>query len=123
MTYYDLAAISAALAKGGFKPTGTRPGSRQTPSGALLEWETFGLEVSFAGAPFFIRWLPGTAQPSTTSPTGCTLVKLAITTPEAAKLESLEKALGLVLEVSAGEKPGMSLVLRCPKGEITMPAR
>lgn len=123
VTYFDLAAITAVLAKGGFKPTTTQPGSRKTPAGSLLEWEVFGLEGSFAGAPFFIRWLPDTAQPSTTSPGGCTLAKLAITTPEAAKLERLKKVLGLVLEVSAGEKPGMQVVLRCPKGEITMPAR
>ncbi|HYG64991.1 MAG TPA: VOC family protein [Thermoanaerobaculia bacterium] len=114
--------VSSLLRGAGLAPTDTKPGSRQTPAGAVLRWETFDLDPAPAGSPFFIHWLPETAHPSKTSPSGCSLSRFEIASPDAAELVRLRDALGLRLDIREAETPRMTLTLRCPKGTVTLPA-
>jgi hypothetical protein len=117
----DPATASSRLRAAGFAPTIPKPGSRRTPAGAVLHWETFGLEPAPPGAPFFIHWLPETPHPSGTSPAGCSLSRLAIASPDAGALGRLRDALGLRLDIQESQATQITLTLRCPKGTVTLP--
>lgn len=116
--------VSSLLRTAGMAPTDPQPGSRQTPAGALLRWETFGLEPSPPGSPFFIHWMPETPHPSRTSPGGCTLSRFEIASPDPSSLTRLRDTLGLRLDIREAreaETPRMTLTLQCPKGTVTLP--
>ena len=114
----DLASLRERLEKAGFPLTPVEPGSRVTPAGATLYWETFGLASEIPLAPFFIVWFKDTPHPSTTSPAGCTLQELILAEPDPARLATLKAALGLAVQVVKSEKPAMTLKLQCPKGPV-----
>lgn len=115
----DGAALRRSLEAAGFKLTESRPGSRTTSSGTTLQWQTFGLASNVRDAPFFILWGPETPHPSVTSPTGCTLERLAIAGPQAGDLQRFRDALGLSVEISKGGAAGLTFALKCPKGPVT----
>lgn len=121
VAFDDLDEVTSALRAAGFAATAPRPGSRQTPDGGVLRWETFGLEPRLVGAPFFIRWLPGTVHPSETSPAGCTLRHLEIAAPDDAGLARLREALQLPVQVVASDVPGFRVTLQCPQGSVVLP--
>lgn len=116
----DIPAAATELQAAGFATTTPEPGSRKTPSGSVLEWETFGLTSQPDGAPFFIRWKPGTPHPATTSPGGCKLERFTVRTPNPAPLQKLAKTLGLEVEATTGERTVLTMTLKCPKGTITL---
>jgi hypothetical protein len=74
-------AVRESLTKAGFDLAAPEPGSRTTPSGSVLKWQTFDLRTAVQGAPFFIEWSADTPHPATTSPSGCTLVSFQIASP------------------------------------------
>jgi hypothetical protein len=98
---------------------GPFPGSRKTPSGALLTWRTAhpagpGLEE----APFLIEWGAGTPHPATTSPGGCRLVSLEVGVPEPNALNRMLERLGV--PVAAQPSPRrMRMTLACPRGSVS----
>jgi catechol 2,3-dioxygenase-like lactoylglutathione lyase family enzyme len=115
----DGPALRRTLESAGFKLTESRPGSRTTSSGTTLHWQTFGLAPDLQDAPFFILWGPETPHPSATSPTGCTLERLAIAGPQVEDLQRLRDALGLSMEVAKGGTAGLTFTFKCPKGSVT----
>ena len=90
----DVDAAVASLQGAGFATSLPQPGARLMPSGERLDWMTFALP-DVRTAPFFIRWSPNTRHPSTTAPAGCTLERLRIQDPSAARLDSLLRVLGV----------------------------
>jgi len=111
----------ARLQKAGATPSPITPGARVTPAGATLEWSTFGLmSPGIDVAPFFIHWSAATAHPSTTSPTGCTLSRLAVQDPAGADLTRALGALGVQrVDVTAGPS-AITATLACPSGPVTL---
>lgn len=114
----DGEALRSSLAAAGFPLSGPNAGSRTTPSGATLRWQTFGLTREFEEAPFFILWSPETPHPSTTSPSGCTLQRWAVAGPRFDEIELLRKTLALPVETARSQTAAFSLALDCPKGRI-----
>jgi hypothetical protein len=117
----DVQEARARLEKAGAVPSPTNPGSRVTPSGATLEWSTFGLlspEVDVA--PFFIHWGAATKHPSTTSPRGCTLSRLEIHDPAAASLSRALDALGVQHATVSSGPTAIIATLACPAGRVTL---
>jgi hypothetical protein len=110
--------LRSSLTAAGFQLSGSNTGSRTTPSGATLRWQTFGLTRQFEEAPFFILWSPETPHPSTTSPSGCTLQRWAVAGPRSDDLERLRKTLGLPVEVAESQTVAFTLALDCPKGRV-----
>ena len=111
----------ARVIKTGVTPSPLTGGSRVTPAGARLEWDTFGLltpEIDVA--PFFIHWKDGTAHPSTTSPRGCTLSKLEVQDPAAADLAKVLGALGVANVAVTNAPSAIRVSLACPKGPVTL---
>lgn len=111
--------LTSSLAHSGFALSEPQAGSRTTPSGETLHWQTLDLTAEPEGAPFFILWPPETHHPSTTSPPGCRLVSLQITTPGSKKLRALCSTLTLPVGVLDGPKVRFSVALDCPSGPVT----
>jgi hypothetical protein len=114
----DSAQLRNRLTAAGLAITEPSPGSRATPAGATLSWQTFGLGEGFAEAPFFIVWSPRSAHPSTTSPAGCKLQNWRVAGPHSKNLQQLRSALGLRIDVVAASSTTLRLSLQCPKGTV-----
>jgi ketosteroid isomerase-like protein len=100
--------------------TEPQAGSRTTPAGAVLRWQTANPATPIQGAPFFIAWAPGTPHPSTTSPRGCSLVNFDVQTPDADALRPIVSALALSPSprVTVAKTATHSIALDCPKGRV-----
>ena len=108
------------LRKANLSILGPFPGSRVTPEGKLLAWQTAhpaspGLEA----APFLIEWGATSAHPSTTAPGGCRLSGMTVVEPAPAQLNAFFQLLGLELLAEEGPKRQLKFTLSCPRGEIT----
>jgi Glyoxalase-like domain len=115
----DLTALGERLRATDLLLSDPSPGSRRLPSGGLLTWSVANLSGDDSPAiPFFIQWGTAVAHPSTTSPTGCSLVGFQITVPDTARLGRLAAALKLPIQVRAGPVPATTVTLRCPRGEV-----
>ena len=115
----DMASLRDRLQRAGFSLSEPEAGSRVTPAGTTLRWQSADLQQKVRGAPFFLVWAAGTPHPSSTSPAGCTLVSFQITTPDAKQLRDLVSALGIKVDVVNGPAELFSVTLACPKGRVT----
>jgi hypothetical protein len=107
------------LTKAGFDLAAPEPGSRTTPSGSVLKWQTFDLRTAVQGAPFFIEWSADTPHPATTSPSGCTLVSFQIASPDSTRLRAFNATLNLETTIVDGPRLLFALTISCPKGHLT----
>jgi hypothetical protein len=114
----DMPKLRRDLEKARFATAKPNPGSRITPGGETLLWQTTQLTKEVQGAPFFIVWAEGTPHPSTTSPSGCTLSEFGISSPDAKSLYTLYKTLGLHVAVMNDKKVSYFVSLDCPKGRV-----
>jgi hypothetical protein len=114
----DSARLRSQLTSAGLAVSEPSPGSRTTPAGKELSWQTFGLEDAFEEAPFFIVWSLQSAHPSTTSPAGCRLQQWRVAGPHLEKLEQLRTALDLRVDVAQAPSTTLRLALNCPKGAV-----
>ncbi len=118
----DLEGTLALVGGNGFVPSGTASGSRATPDGGLLRWETASIQDPvLAGSPFFIEWSAESPHPAATSPGGCELEALKVMTPDHEGLGTFIGVLRLPVEVttSDGSTEGYEFTLRCPAGILT----
>lgn len=118
----EMTALRSDLDRAGFATSAPNEGSRVTPAGATLHWQTAGLTTALRGAPFFIAWASGTAHPSSTSPAGCKLVSFEVASPDAKALERFVSALGLNVRVQDGVD-AYALTMDCPKGRVRFDSR
>ena len=114
----DSTQLRNRLTSAGMAVTESSAGSRTTPVGTKLSWQTFGLEEGFEEAPFFIVWSPQSAHPSTTSPTGCRLQQWRVAGPHLTNLDHLRSALDLRIDVAEAKSTALRLSLQCPKGAV-----
>lgn len=114
----DSAQLRNRLTSAGLAVTESTAGSRTTPAGTTLSWQTFGLKEGFDEAPFFIVWSPQSAHPSTTSPTGCKLQQWRVAGPHLRNLEQLRSALDLPIDVAEAKSTALRLSLQCPQGTV-----
>jgi len=114
----DSAQLRSRLESAGLAVTEPSAGSRTTPAGATLSWQTFGLKDNFEEAPFFIVWSAQTPHPSTTSPQGCTLQQWRVAGAHQKALEHLRDVLDLRVDVANAAATKLQLSLSCPKGRV-----
>jgi hypothetical protein len=114
----DSAQLRIRLSSAGMAVTEASAGSRATPAGTTLSWQTFRLEEELEEAPFFIVWSPQSAHPSTTSPMGCKVDHWRVAGPHVKNLEQLRSALDLRIEVAEAPSTALRLSLQCPKGAV-----
>lgn len=115
----DSAQLRNRLSASGIAVSEPVDGSRTTPTGSKLSWQSFLLKESSPEVPFFIVWSEQTAHPSTTSPSGCKLQRWSIASPRVKDLEQLRQALDLRVDVAEAKAPSMRLSLTCPNGAVT----
>jgi glyoxalase-like protein len=116
----DSTQLRNRLTSAGLAVTESSEGSRTTPAGTTLSWQTFRLKNEFDEAPFFIVWSPQSTHPSTTSPTGCKLQHWRVAGPHVKDLEQLRSALDLRVDVAEANSTALQLSLQCPKGAIEL---
>ena len=117
----DLAATVHRLAEAGFAFTAQIPGSRRQPDGSVLRWTTSHPLGDPSGlAPFLIQWEPGSPHPAATSPAGCQLTSVELSTADPDRLRQLLAMMGAPATVSYGPSAAIRLALRCPTGEIVL---
>jgi hypothetical protein len=115
----DSAELRNRLSAAGIAVSEPVDGSRTTPTGSTLSWQSFALSESSPEAPFFIVWSEQTAHPSTTSPSGCKLQQWSIASPRVKDLKRLRKALDLRVDAAEAKATSMRLSLTCSKGAVT----
>ena len=116
----DLPAMVAAMRAAIISVSDIRPGARARPDGARLEWQTASVTgVGLEMAPFFIAWGRGTPHPSSESPTGCRLMRVAMAEPSPDALQRFLDVSGVDVRVMTADTAGMTVVLQCPTGEVT----
>jgi Glyoxalase-like domain len=93
------------------------PGSRRAPDGTILAWQSAAVD-QLGVTPFFIEWSEDTPHPSTTSPSGCTLVTMELEHPAPERLQTLFKTIGFPAPISKAERSGMKVTLDCPHGRV-----
>ena len=109
----DTSDAMKVLTKAGAKVNEPKAGSRITPQGGQLAWETFDFaSPQIASAPFFIHWKPETTHPSLSSPR-CSLVSFAIDDPAATELTTLLGALNVDVSTHSAAKPHMRVEIDC----------
>jgi len=105
----------------GFSITEPQAGARTKPDGTKLSWTTFGFKDKDTTVyPFFIQWGSGTIHPATSSPGGCSLVALQLTSRDQ-ELVKLNDNLKLGLTIEAGSESKIILRINSPKGEVLFP--
>lgn len=117
----DLVKLRSGAEHAKLQPSEISPGSRVTPSGATLEWETVNLGVQVDGLmPFAIRWKNPDVHPSTTSPSGLKLTAIWFEHPEPSKLKDALAALGLSARIDKAASPRIRVTVSCAKGDIEL---
>jgi hypothetical protein len=96
-------------------------GSRQRPDGALLSWELTDPRVVVAAGvvPFFIDW-GNSPHPAETAPRGLALVQFGAEHPDAERVRSVLRALGVALPVRRGQRPVLTAVIDGPRGRVEL---
>lgn len=117
----DLAALRIGAERGKLEPGEVTPGSRVTPTGKTLEWETvqFGLQIGGL-IPFAIRWKNPDDHPSLTAPTGMKLGKIWFEHREPSELDDALSALGVSATVDQSGTPRIRVKVACEKGDIEL---
>jgi Glyoxalase-like domain len=111
--------VAKRLRAAGFVLGAPVPGSRQTPDGALLQWQAAAVrEPNLWPLPFFIEWSKDTVHPSVSAPGGCTLATMAFIHPSPERLQAFFNAVGFSATVAKGQNPAMRLTLDCVRGRI-----
>ena len=97
------------------------PGTRKRPDGLVLSWTYTDPRVVLADrlVPYFIDW-GSSPHPSATAAKGVTLVSLRAEHPDAARVQSMLKRLGLGLAVTPGPKPSLIATFDSPKGKVEL---
>lgn len=116
----DAQATADRLKELGHEVYGPAAGSRVLPNGGILEWQIVALPAAPPQFPFFIRWGDATAHPSTTSASGCSLVRLTVTTPERDSLRELLEPLNFMVTLDPWSPGGIAFTLDCPNGEVDL---
>jgi hypothetical protein len=117
----NLDAFAKKLRDAGVAFQGPNPGSRIRPDGRLLRWQTLNLDDDHSGLlPFFIEWAADSPHPASDAPSGCSVSRFALATPDPDSLKKTATLLGLDVAVEKNEKPQIYATLRGPKGQLDL---
>lgn len=117
----DLEAIAARGRELGLEVVGPTPGERRTPEGVLIRWS----HVDFLGhrfgqfVPFALNWLDS-PHPSTTSPTGATILGITVEHPRADELRRIYEGLGVPAAVVQADEPRIVVRISSEKGTFEL---
>jgi len=97
------------------------PGSRRTPTGALLSWHISNQRAMVADGlvPFFIDW-GDTPHPAASAAAGATLISLRAEHPEPDTLQRMLRALDLEMPVVQAATPSLVATIAGPRGRVDL---
>jgi hypothetical protein len=109
----DMPAFASLARQQGLKVRGPTRTQRQTPSGALLEWQLLFLgDHEFPSlVPFFIDWLDS-PHPAAQNPRAGEFIELVLRSPRHNELGSLLSDLGITVQVEPSDQPGLEAHIR-----------
>lgn len=112
-------AIASRLDEAGLQYKRTK-GSRVTPAGQRLTWESIEpVGHGFGGAvPFFIDW-GNTPNPATTAPGGLSEPRLRVCHPHTERLRAIYAALKIDMDVGEAPSPRLELAVNSPGGVLS----
>jgi hypothetical protein len=118
----DINVVACRAKSAGYAIEGPTDGSRVTPAGVTLRWETLRVLSEFGDViPFFIKWQGDVVHPSEDFPTGCRLVTFEIYHPDADGVQQMLSNLGIDAMVKSGREPNLQTVLSTPTHSIRLP--
>lgn len=108
VAHKDLKEVSEIAARLGLGASPVMPGTRKTPTGEALQWDTVMIKAEgYAGLmPFFIDWKKS-PHPGDTSAKGAQLTDVFVTHPNPEGLMKIYKAFDIRIPVLYGNKPGI----------------
>jgi len=108
----DIEGVAKKLAEAGIKFYGPFQGSRKRSDGRVLNWKTLDLHDDLGGLlPFYIQWSADTVHPSKDAPTGCTLDRFAIATPDMKQLSQALQQTGVDAPTEHADKPQLRALI------------
>ena len=110
--------VTAAMAACGEDPGPISAMSRVKPDGEEIHW-SLTMSAGPGLVPFVIEW-GNTTHPATVTPTGSTLVSLAGTHPDPDHIKALHSAIGIDVDVTAGDTVTFEATLDTPNGRVTL---
>ncbi len=110
--------VTAAMAACGEDPGPISAMSRVKPDGEEIHW-SLTMSAGPGLVPFVIEW-GNTTHPATVTPTGCTLVSLGGTHPDPDHIRALHSAIGIDVDVVAGDTVTFEATLDTPNGRVTL---
>lgn len=110
--------VTAAMAACGEDPGPISAMSRVKPDGEEIHW-SLTMSAGPGLVPFVIEW-GNTTHPATVTPTGCTLVSLSGTHPDPDHIRALHSAIGIEVDVTAGDTVTFAATLDTPNGRVTL---
>lgn len=110
--------VTAAMAACGEDPGPISAMSRVKPDGEEIHW-SLTMSAGPGLVPFVIDW-GNTTHPATVTPTGCTLVSLRGTHPDPDHIRALHSAIGIDVDVVAGDTVTFEATLDTPNGRVTL---
>jgi hypothetical protein len=117
----DLAQLVSNAMRNGIKLGEVVSGSRQTPQGVRLTWQTTNQRTRLADGivPFFIDW-GQTPHPARTAAGGAMLLELRAEHPDAERVQKILSQLGLNLPVTKGTRPALVAIIASPRGRVEL---
>jgi hypothetical protein len=96
-------------------------GSRRTPAGALLSWQTTSQRAAIADGivPFFIDW-GTTPHPASSAAPGATLIALRAEHPDSANVQRILNQLGFDMPVTKGQSGALVATIAGPRGRVEL---
>lgn len=121
----DIDGLARRLRNEGLEPVGPRDGSRARLDGRVLRWTSLGVVSKFAASgvdpiPFFIKWAPDSAHPSTDSPKGCQLSALDFEHPDPEGLKTALANIGIEAAVRQAQRVRLVASMSTPKGRVVL---
>jgi len=110
--------VTAAMAACGEDPGPISAMSRVKPDGEEIHW-SLTMSAGPGLVPFVIEW-GNTTHPATVTPTGCTLISLSGTHPDPDHIRALHSAIGIEVDVTAGDTVTFAATLDTPNGRVTL---
>jgi len=115
----DLAATAERLRQSGIASDQPRESSRQRPDGRTLRWKLLRLADNHEGLlPLLIEWSADLPHPADDAPSGLSLVRFEVSSPDPDQLQRTLQILGVDLPVTRSDRPQLRARLAGPRGEV-----
>ena len=113
----NVTALAERLRQSGIACEGPIESSRLRPDGRTLRWKLLRLtENRHSLLPILIEWSADSPHPTEDAPSGLSLKRFEVSSPDPDQLQRMFEALGIDLPVARGDKPELQARIAGPTG-------